>query len=109
MAKKEGSTKTKSEDKIPYRKRNMASIGAAYFTNNADTQALPTYLNSIGREFAVARTSLGFVKYSQRTGSNSCTTHVGVSLRQVLTQKNPGSGNTNMGNSNSTNILLGKL
>jgi MFS family permease len=61
MAKKEGSTKAKSEDKIPYRKRNMASIGAAYFTNNADTQALPTYLNSIGREFAVARTSLGFV------------------------------------------------
>ena len=29
--------------------------------NNADTQALPTYYTSIGREFAVARTALGFI------------------------------------------------
>nr|MDO8079176.1 MFS transporter [Candidatus Freyarchaeota archaeon] len=61
MPKKKDSTKAETEEKIPGRKRSIASVGTAYFVNNADMQALPTYFNSIGREFAKGRTSLGFV------------------------------------------------
>ena len=46
---------------IEGRKGALASVGLAFFVNNADTQALPTYYTSIGREFAVARTALGFI------------------------------------------------
>lgn len=61
MAKGKGETTGKSKEKTGGNKGTMATLGLAFFTNNADTQALPTYLTSIGREFRVARTSLGFV------------------------------------------------
>jgi MFS family permease len=65
MPKKKDSTKIKTEEKpqekIPYTRRNLASVSAAFFTNEADFQAIPTYLDSIGREFAVSRTALGLV------------------------------------------------
>ncbi|MGQ9723143.1 MAG: MFS transporter [Candidatus Jordarchaeum sp.] len=51
----------KKEEKIEGKKGTMASLGLAFFVNNAETQALPTYFTSIGREFAVARTALGFI------------------------------------------------
>ncbi|MBS7270702.1 MAG: MFS transporter, partial [Candidatus Freyarchaeota archaeon] len=61
MAKSKEETTGKSKEKTGANKGTMATLGLAFFTNNADTQALPTYLTSIGREFKVARTSLGFV------------------------------------------------
>jgi MFS family permease len=61
MAKGKEETTGKSKQKKGGNKGTMATLGLAFFTNNADTQALPTYLTSIGREFRVARTSLGFV------------------------------------------------
>ncbi len=61
MAKKKEATTGKQQEEIEGKKGAMASLGLAFFVNNADTQALPTYFTSIGREFAVARTALGFI------------------------------------------------
>jgi MFS family permease len=65
MPKKKEKSKPEKKEKTDGKTRSLLTLGGTYASQNAETQALPVYYTSVGRDLSLTRSALGFITTTQ--------------------------------------------